>query len=255
MIASFAYRELIRNLVLKDLKLKYRDSVFGFLWSLANPLFLILVYAFVFGHILRAGPPNFGFFLMVGILPWNFFAQTMMMSTGSILDNSSLIRKVKVPMEVFPIATVLFNWAQYLLALVVFFPMAFILFDVSLAWSWLLFIPILLLQVLFSLGLSLILSAANIFYRDVRHFTEIFLTMLFWVTPVIYDLQSVPASLKMVLYLNPFSYFILAYQDVLYHGRFPSSVRLLVIVSLPLLSIVIGYVIFRFSKVRFSEEA
>jgi len=255
MLSVFTYRELIRNLVLKDLKLKYRDSVFGFLWSLANPLFLILVYAFVFGHILRAGPPNFGFFLMVGILPWNFFAQTMMMSTGSILDNSGLIRKVAVPMEVFPIATVLFNGAQYLLALIVFFPMALILFKISLAWSWIFFIPILLLQVLFTLGLSFILSAATIFYRDVRHFTEILLTLLFWLTPVVYDLQTVPESLKTILYMNPFSYFILAYQDVLFHGRFPASGKLLAIVSLPVLSLAIGYVFFMFSKVRFSEEA
>ena len=124
MSALFAYRELIRNLVTKDLKLKYRDSVLGFLWSLANPLLLILVYSFVFGHILRGGPANFAYFLMVGILPWNFFAQSLMMATGSILDNGSLIRKVALPMEVFPMTTVLFNLAQFLLALVIFFPMA-----------------------------------------------------------------------------------------------------------------------------------
>jgi ABC-type polysaccharide/polyol phosphate export permease len=105
MQSLFRYRELIRNLVLKDLKLKYRDSVLGFLWSLANPLLLILVYSFVFGHILRGGPPNFAYFLMVGILPWNFFAQSLMMSTGSILDNGNLIRKVALQMEVFPVAT------------------------------------------------------------------------------------------------------------------------------------------------------
>ena len=121
MSSVFYYRELIRNLVLKDLKLKYRDSILGFLWSLANPLLLILVYSFVFGHLLPGGPPNLAYFLMVGILPWNFFAQSLMMSTSSIIDNGSLIRKVALPMEVFPLATVLFNLAQYLLALIVFF--------------------------------------------------------------------------------------------------------------------------------------
>src|SRR5262249_32494810 len=136
MISVFRYRELIRNLVLKDLKLKYRDSALGFLWSLANPLLLILVYSFVFGHLFPGGPPNFAYFLMVGILPWNFFAQSLMMSTGSIIDNGNLIRKVALPMEVFPIATVLFNLAQFLLALIVFFPMALLFFKVSVAWSW-----------------------------------------------------------------------------------------------------------------------
>src|SRR6266540_3608764 len=88
MQSLFRYRELIRNLVLKDLKLKYRDSVLGFLWSLANPLLLILVYSFAFGHILRGGPPNFAYFLMVGILPWNFFAlspQCFLIDHGSLV--------------------------------------------------------------------------------------------------------------------------------------------------------------------------
>jgi lipopolysaccharide transport system permease protein len=104
MRSVFRYRELIRNLVLKDLKLKYRDSVLGFLWSLANPLLLILVYSFVFGHLFPGGPPNFAYFLMVGILPWNFFAQSVMMSTSLIIDNGNLliVRKVALPMEAFP---------------------------------------------------------------------------------------------------------------------------------------------------------
>ncbi len=237
-----------------DLKLKYRDSSLGFLWSLINPLLLITVYGFVFGHILRAGPPNFGFFIMVGILPWNFFAQSLMMATSSILSNGSLIRKVALPMEVFPIATVLFNLVQYLLALVIFFPAAFFYFKVSLAWSWIMFFPVLVLHVLFTLGLSFILSAATIFYRDVRHFTEIFLTLLFWLTPIVYDLQRVPESLKVVLYMNPLSYFILAYQDVLYHDSFSPPGRLLTIVSLTFLSLAVGHLVFMALKVRFPEE-
>jgi len=131
----FRYRELIYNLVFKDLKLKYRDSTFGFLWSLANPLLVISVYSFVFGHLIRIGVERFPYFLMIGILAWNFFAQSLMMSTGSILDNGSLIRKVALPMEVFPVATVLFNLVQYFLALIVLFPMAFVVFGVLPSWS------------------------------------------------------------------------------------------------------------------------
>jgi len=237
-----------------DLKLKYRGSSLGFLWSLANPLLLILVYSFVFGHIVSAGPPKFSFFLMVGILPWNFFAQSLMMATGSILSNGSLIRKVALPMEVFPIATVLFNLAQYFLALIVLFPMALFFFKVTVSWSWLMFLPILMLHILFTLGLSFILSAATVFYRDVRHFTEIFLTLLFWLTPIVYSLQAVPKSLQTVIYMNPLSYFILAYQDVLYHDSVFSVSALLVIVSLTVLSMAVGHVIFAISKVRFPEE-
>jgi len=255
MQSLFRYRELIRNLVLKDLKLKYRDSVLGFLWSLANPLLLILVYSFVFGHILPGGPPNFAYFLMAGILPWNFFAQSLMMSTGSILDNGNLIRKVALPMEVFPVATVLFNLAQYVFALIVFFPMALLFFKVSPAWSWIAFLPVLALHVLFTLGLCFIVSTATVFYRDVRHFTEILLALLFWLTPIVYDIEAVSSSLRTVLYMNPFSYFILAYQDALYRNIFSSLDRLMALISLTLLSLVSGYTLFVVCKARFSEEA
>jgi lipopolysaccharide transport system permease protein len=251
----FQYRELIRNLVLKDLKLKYRDSILGFLWSLANPLLLILVYSFVFGHILRGGPANFAYFLMVGILPWNFFAQSLMMSTGSILDNGNLIRKVALPMEVFPVTTVLFNLAQLLFALVVFFPMAWLFFQVPLAWSWVGFLPILALHVVFTLGLCFMISTATVFYRDVRHFTEIFLMLIFWLTPIIYDVQSAPATLKTVLYMNPFSYFVLAYQDALYRNVFSSLQGWLGIASLAVGSLTLGYALFASCKSRFPEEA
>ena len=255
MSALFAYRELIRNLVIKDLKLKYRDSVLGFLWSLANPLLLILVYSFVFGHILRGGPANFAYFLMVGILPWNFFAQSLMMATGSILDNGTLIRKVAVPMEVFPMTTVLFNLAQFLLALVIFFPMAWLFFKVPLAWSWLNFFPILVVQIVFTLGLSFIISTATVFYRDVRHFIEIFLMLVFWLTPIIYDAQLAPALLQRVLYMNPFSYFILAYQDALYRNVFSSLEQWVVIMLLAAVFLAAGYTLFTTCKSRFAEEA
>jgi ABC-type polysaccharide/polyol phosphate export permease len=224
------------------------------MWSLANPLLLILVYSFVFGHILRGGPPNFAYFLMVGILPWNFFSQSLMMSTGSIVDNGNLIRKVALPMEVFPVATVLFNFAQFVLALLVFFPMALLFFKVPVALSWVVFFPILALQIVFTSGLCFIFSTATVFYRDIRHFTEILLMLLFWLTPIIYDLQTVPATLRTVLAINPLTYFILAYQDALYRNSFPSIDKLLVIALLSLTSLSLGYLMFVLCKVRFPEE-
>ena len=250
----FRYRELVRNLVIKDLKLKYRDSVLGFLWSLANPLLLILVYSFVFGHILRGGPSNFAYFIMIGILPWTFFAQAVTMSTGSIVDNGNLIRKVALPMEVFPLGTVLFNLAQFVFALIVFFPMAILFFKVPVALSWLNFFLILALHVLFTLGMCFIVSTATVFYRDVRHFTEILLMLLFWLTPIIYDIQTIPASLRTAIYFNPLAYFTLAYQDALYHNSLSSSYELLVLALLAFLSLFLGYTLFVHSKIRFPEE-
>ncbi len=254
MHSLYRYRELIRNLVVKDLKIKYRDSTIGFLWSLVNPLLLIFVYSFVFSHILKVGIANFSYFLLIGILPWNFFAQSVMMATGSILENGGLIRKVAMPMEVFPVATVLFNLAQFVLALIVFLPMAFLFFQASISWVTLWFFPLLILDMFFTIGLSFIVSTATVFYRDVRHFVEIFLTLLFWLTPVIYDINSIPGSLRSVIYLNPQTFFVLGFQDVLYHHAVPESSRLLLLLALALASLLIGYLVNRSFKARFAEE-
>ena len=237
MTSLYQYRELIRNLVVKDLKLKYRDSTIGFIWSLVNPLLLILVYSFVFSNILKGGIPNFSYFLLIGILPWNFFAQSIMMSTGSILDNGGLIRKVAMPMEVFPVATVLFNLVQLVLALLVFAPMSFWFFQVPMAWVTLWFFPLLILHMLFTIGLSFLISTATIFYRDVRHFVEIALTMLFWLTPVIYDIGSVPESFRSVIYWNQQSFFILSYQDILYRQAAPENSRVAILILLTVASL------------------
>ena len=254
MNSVFRYRELIRNLVFKDLKLKYRGSTFGFLWSLANPLLVISVYSFVFGHLIRVGVERFPYFLMIGILAWNFFAQSLMMSTGAILDNGNLIRKVAVPMEVFPVATVLFNLVQYFLALVVLFPLALVFFGVLPSWSWLAFFPVLLLHVFFTLGACFVVATATVFYRDVRHFTEILLMLLFWLTPVIYDMRSITPTLQSVIYLNPISFFILAYQSALFYDTFPSLQEIAVLTMLTVLMIATGYALFVHLKTRFAEE-
>lgn len=254
MTSLFRYRELIRNLVLKDLKLKYRDSVLGFVWSLANPLLLILVYGFVFSHILRVDVPNFSYFLLIGILPWNFFSQAVLMSTGAVLDNGALIRKVAIPAEVFPIATVLFSLVQYFLALFVFMPMILFFFGIALGWLALAFFPVLIFQLAFTLGLSFVVSTATVFYRDVRHFAEIFLTLLFWLTPIIYDVAAVPQSLRTAIFLNPLSYFILSYQDILYRQTMPGLERWAVLSALSVASLALGYLVQYNHKARFAEE-
>jgi ABC-type polysaccharide/polyol phosphate export permease len=157
-------------------------------------------------------------------------------------------------MEVFPVATVLFNLVQYFLALVVLFPMAFIFFGVLPSWSWLAFFPILILHVLFTLGACFVVSAATVFYRDVRHFTEILLMLTFWLTPIVYDIRSVTPSLQSVIYLNPMSFFILGYQNALYHDTFPSVSEMTILAGLTALMLTLGYALFVQSKIRFAEE-
>jgi ABC-type polysaccharide/polyol phosphate export permease len=177
-----------------------------------------------------------------------------MMATGSILENGSLLRKVYLPSEVFPIATVLFNLVQFLLALGVLFPLAILVFGVPLSWSLLGFVPILALHVLFTLGLSFAVSTATVFFRDVRHFTELFMMLLFWFTPIIYDIRALPEYLQRLVQLNPASFFIVGYQDVFYHRVFPSRENILAQVLVCLVSLAVGYGLFRSCKSRFAEE-
>ena len=128
--ALFRYRTLLRKLVLKDLKLKYRGSVLGFLWSLVNPLVMIGVYSFAFRFIMHNGTEGFVFLVLLGILAWTFFSSSAMMSTGAIVDSGSLLKSVFFPRAILPIATVLFNLTQYLLMVVVFLPIMLIVFRV-----------------------------------------------------------------------------------------------------------------------------
>jgi homopolymeric O-antigen transport system permease protein len=221
LVSVLSYRELLRNLVLKDLKLKYRGSLLGFLWSLVNPIALTTVYTLAFNYILRIGQPGFPFFVLLGVLAWSFFVNATTMSTVAIIDGASLIKAVRFPRAILPIAAVLFSLAQYLLSVVVLLPAMFLLYRVPPSGPMLLFPVILGLQVTFTVGLALILSVATASFRDVRHFVEIALWALFWTTPIVYPLTQVPESTRWLILLSPMSSFIVAYQRIFYEGVWP----------------------------------
>jgi lipopolysaccharide transport system permease protein len=215
------YRSLIKNLVLKDLKLKYRGSVLGVVWSLLRPLLLIAVYTVAFKYVVRIKMDNYAFFLLVGLLPWNFFSGAAMASTEAIRDNANLIKKVYFPRETLPIATVVFNFAQFILALVVFIPLFYLLGSSSFKAVNLLFIPLLALHLLFAVGTALILSALTSSFRDVAHLTEVGLVLFFWITPIIYPISMVPEQFQGLMKVNPLAAFTIGYQDILFWGRVP----------------------------------
>ncbi len=216
------YGHLLQNLVVKDLKLKYRGSVLGFVWSLANPLLMIGVYTVAFTYILRIRTPGFVFYLMLGVLAWTFFANATSMSTGSIVDNGGLARSVWFPRAILPIATVLFNFAQYLLTVAVFLPVLMLLYHVPPAAPMLAYPVFLVLQLLFTIGVALLLAVGTAFFRDVRHLVEVALAILFWATPIVYETAQIPERLRFVILLTPLSPYVTAYHDVFYYRRWPS---------------------------------
>jgi lipopolysaccharide transport system permease protein len=253
-LSLYSYRELLKNLVLKDIKLKYRGSVFGFLWSLANPLLMIVVYAVAFTFILRIRGEGFVFYLMLGQLSWTFFASSAAMSTGAIVDNAGLLKSVLFPRAILPIGTVLFNLVQYLLTISVFLPAMMVWYQVPLSTSMVLFPLFLALQVVFTIGIALILATATAFFRDVRHLLEVALAVLFWTTPIVYELRHVPERLQPLILASPVSSFVLAYQQLFFYRVWPDATVWLVTSAQALGAFVVGTLLFLAFEDRFTEQ-
>ena len=254
LVSLYRYRGLLKALVLKDLKLKYRGSVFGFLWSLANPLLMIVVYTLAFTFILGIRSERFVFYLMLGQLAWTFFASSVMMSTASIVDNGGLLRTVLFPRAILPIATVLFNFAQYLLTIAVFLPLMFAWYRIPLAEPMILFPVVLALHVAFTIGIALILATATVFFRDVRHLVEVALAVLFWTTPIVYELARVPERLRLLILLSPMSSFVTAYQKLFYFREWPEPTLWLVAVTYAVGAFVVGVALVLAFEDRFTEQ-
>jgi ABC-2 type transport system permease protein len=253
-VSLYSYRALLKNLVLKDLKLKYRGSVFGFLWSLINPLLMIIVYTVAFTFILRVRSQGFVFYLMLGQLAWVFFASSAAMSTGAIVDNSGLLKSVLFPRAILPIGTVLFNLAQYLLTISVFLPVMLLWYRVPLSAPMLLFPVFLSLQVMFTIGIAFMFATWTAFFRDVRHLLEVALAMLFWTTPIVYELRQIPERFRLLFLLSPMSPFVVAYQQIFYYREWPDATVWLMAVVLALGAFVVGALLFLAFEDGFTEQ-
>ncbi|MBW1669087.1 MAG: ABC transporter permease [Deltaproteobacteria bacterium] len=246
------YRYLLFNLVYKQVKLKYRGSFLGFLWSLLNPLSMIIVYTVAFKYIIRIKMENYVIFLLAGVLPWSFVVNSLNMATSCIIDNGNLIKKVFFPREIIPISTVAFNLVQLLLAYIVFVPILAYWKGLSLSLA---FLPVLLfLHFLFTLGLSLLLSAVTIYFRDIKHLVEVLLMLAFWVTPIIYPLSMVPERFHILMWLNPMTVFTLAYQKLIYSGQFPALPAIVIMLLWVIGAYVIGSKTFAWCRPKFAEE-
>jgi len=251
--ALYRYRELLRNLVAKELKLKYRGATIGVLWSLLNPLLTILVYTVAFKYVLRIPLENYPLFLVVGLLHWNFFAASTLASADAILGNAHLLKQILFPRAILPLATVLFQLAQFLLAFV-----PFLLLYVPLGGHFwvgqLLYPPALLLQIAFTVGVALAVSVLTVFFRDLKHLVEVLLLLLFWLTPIIYNFTLIPGEARLFFRLNPMVSFVIVYQDLFYLGEWPSLGNWGLMLFWAGVSLGIGYTLFRRMEWRFPEE-
>lgn len=230
-------RELVYTLVKRDLKVRYKASTLGFLWSFGRPLFLMIIMWGVFSHIVGVTTDiPYALHLLTGILPWMFFQGGLAEAQASILANSNVVKKVYLPTAAFPTATVLSHLVHFFLALMIlslFIAAYAVPTDLKTVPGWeIIFLPlIILLQTIIILGIAYIISALNVFYRDVGSITEILLTGWFYLTPIIYPVQEARNQLKGMndsdwlyyLYLcNPMTPIVVAYRRVMY-GRYLRS--------------------------------
>jgi ABC-type polysaccharide/polyol phosphate export permease len=247
------YRELLWNLVGAELKVKYRGSALGFLWSLLNPLALIIVYSVAFQYLLRIQLEHFSVFLIAGLLPWSFFAGSAMASTISLMVNAGLLKQVHFPRVVLPAATVLFNLVQMLLALVVFLPSVLVLRGVV-PWTLVYYPLVLVLQIAFVTGVALALSALTVTFRDLRHLTEVTLSFLFWLTPVIYHVSMIPSEWQTALGFNPMTAYVSAFQEITYWGRPLSAPAIATMLGWAAASLLVGWTLFQRRAPSLAED-
>lgn len=266
----FASRELLGNLVSRELRGKYKRSFLGWSWSLVNPLSLAAVYTVVFVVIFKApapvGEPSglkaFPLFLLTGLLPWSFLSNTISGSVGSLTGNASLVNKVYFPREIL-VASTTVSWVVSLCIELVVLAAVLLVFGNQVL-PWLPVVAVLVaLQTVFALGVGLALSVLNVYFRDVQHFMAILLQVWFYATPVIYPISFVqsyvdrhdPAVPVMLLYrLNPMVAFVESYHRVLYDLRFPALGDFLWLTAASLLSLVAGWAVFRKFEPRLAEE-
>jgi lipopolysaccharide transport system permease protein len=216
------YRDLVLNLVAKDIKVRYMGAVLGFAWSLANPLIVTLTYVVVFTYIFPTSEPNYALFLVTGIIHWTLFTQVINQSCEILVINGGLIRKIYFPRILVPLSNLIVNVILWLSALAVFlivFP--FIGGQFTLA---LLVYPFYLcLFIGFIFGLSLILSILYVDFRDLKHLVEVALQVLFWATPILYPIKVVPPDFRWIDAISPLTEFTLIFQSFFYAHHLPTA--------------------------------
>lgn len=221
----WAYRELLSNLVRRELKVRYKNSVIGLMWTLLNPLLYLAVFSVVFGMVLPSGAPRYGLLLLSGLLAFNLFSQSLTSSAVSVTSNGPLVQKVWFPREILPLASIGASLVTF------FFQLTILLIGLAAfrqvpEWGmvWLV-IPALMVTLLMAAGLGLLMSALNVYYRDVQHFLELGLLTWFWFTPVVYRynfageavIDRLGPGAERLLMLNPMIPVVAVFQRVIYN--------------------------------------
>ena len=249
----FTHREIIWNLVNKNLRSKYAGSFLGMLWAFINPLLLALIISFVFTNILRMSSANFYLYILSGLLPWTFFAGSLQEAAMSIPAHAAVLKQFPLPREIIPLSAVLANFVIFLAGLLAVLPL-FIMADVQR----LIVLPLLgvalITLFLFTLGLSLVLSGLSVQWRDITHMLNTFLTFWLWLTPVFYAVDIVPTEFRVVIDWNPFYPFLMLFRAALLNGVPWDFVEFCISIALSMLALFTGAFIFLNKEDKFLQR-
>ena len=249
----YQYRELLKTNIKKEIRGKYKHSFLGVLWSFLYPLLQLAVYAIIFPLILRNTQDHYVIFLCVALIPWNYFTTIVTQSTGTIIANGDIVKKVYFPREILPISVVTSQLVNFLISTIII--LAFVLFSGMGISKYILFYPvILLIQYIFSIGVAFIVSSATVFLRDLEHLISIAMMMLFYATPIAYSADTIPANFSFIITLNPMAHILNAYRDIFYYQRMPQLQTLAIVFAISVALFVVGYVIFNKLQKSFAEE-
>jgi len=220
LVGIYTYREMLLNLVAKELRARYKGSVLGFLWTFLYPLLLLMVYSVVFSYVVRIQVEHYVMFLFVALLPWNYMAQSITLGTASLVQNGNLIKKVYFPRVILPISVVLAGMANYLLSLIIL--LAALLASGFRLTPALLAFPVLLgLQTLLIAAITPVFAVCNVYFRDLEHITGVFVLMWFFLSPVLYPSEMVPPRMLPFFSVNPATPLMEGYRRIFYHGTWP----------------------------------
>lgn len=250
----YRYRQLLKSNVKKDIRGKYKGSYLGVLWSFVNPLLMTLVYAIVFPFLLKSTEPNYVTFIVIGILPWTYFTTTISLSYGCILYNGGIIKKVYFPREILPISVNISGLINFLISCVIMF--LFLIFS-GIGFSWyIVFLPLIILtQFIFTQALSLIISAVNVYVRDLEYIIAFFINMLFYATPILYSTSLFENSLiKYIIMINPMATIIESYRNILFYQTMPNMMALGMVLVASVVFLFISLNIFKKLERGFAEE-
>ena len=248
----FKYRELFKSNIKKEIRGKYKGSFLGVLWSFVNPLLMTIVYAIVFPFILRDGPEHYVTFIVIGIIPWNFFTTAMSQGTTTILANAAIIKKVYFPREILPISVATSSLINFFIAVPIM--IIFLIFSGIGLTPYILLLPLIaIIQYIFVLGIIFITSAINVYIRDAEYIVNFIISMLFYATPILYS-PELFGDKAWILKLNPLTTIISSYRDILYEGTMPNMKSLAIVFLGSVALLFIGFKVFKKLSKGFAEE-